>query len=135
MHVRTLPMNHLHTNRRITAYRSSPGQKDGEIQMDGWTDPGQDDVLHVLHDAAPVLRLKRSAAGQQRTHETRLNVWNDPPLTDPCEILLDKIHHLLPYTHTHTHTHMHTRTYTHTHTHAHTHNKGNKSANTVRSSL
>lgn len=68
------------------------------------TDPGHDDVLHILQYGVPVLRFIRRTGGQQGTHETRLHIWNYTPVTNVCEIPLDKIHHLLPYKQTDTHT-------------------------------
>lgn len=56
-----------------------------------------DDLLDVIEDTLPVLRVWRRSVREKLLHVTRLYIWNHPPLPDGAQVLCDVVHQLLTW--------------------------------------
>lgn len=56
-----------------------------------------DDLLDVVEDTLPVLRVWRGSVREKLLHVTRLYIWNHPPLPDGAQVLCDVVHQLLTW--------------------------------------
>lgn len=61
------------------------------------TYPRHDDLLNVIEDILPVLRLRRCSLRKKLPHVARFHIRNDPPLPDGAQVLCDVVHHLLTW--------------------------------------